>query len=166
MSLCDVDSGLMLAGHDLLRRIGSFSPKEWAQSSDSHAEWLMVGTVYKSAVSLYATLSLGSLGVLPPTVALHNSQTAHEDTLFCELRAALKVPRIAKFMVWSLVVAGVCAKERGEATRNWIEVSLGDISRVLGTSCPIKACAVLKRYWASDVSGWDQCFDRPYVLVV
>ena len=148
-----------------LSRIEAFGSKDWAQSGDSHPDWLTVGAVYKSAVSLYASLSLGSLGVLPPTVALENSQAAHNNPLFCELHAALKVPRIAKFMVWPLVVAGVQAKERGEATRNWVEASLRDISRVLGTGCPIKACAVLKMYWASDASGWDECFDRPNVLI-
>ena len=163
--LCEADPKHTLEAHNLLSRIKFFAPKDWAQSGDSHADWLTVGTVYKSAVSLYAILSLGSLGILPPTVALENSQAAHSNILFRELHAALKVPRIAKFMAWPLVVAGVQAKERGEATRNWVEASLRDTSRVLGTGCPIKACAVLKRYWASDASGWVECFDRPNVLI-
>ena len=164
--LREADPKNTLEAHDLLSRIEAFRPEDWAQPGDSHADWVTVRTVYKSAISLYARLSLESLGVLPPTVALENSQTAHADTLFYELHAALKVPRIAKFMAWPLVVAGVRAKERGEAARNWVEASLRDISRVLGAGCPIKACAVLKRYWASDASGWDGCFDRPNVLII
>ncbi len=162
--LCNFDPDHVLEANDMLARIEAFSAEDWAQPGPMFNDWLRVGKVYKSAVALYATLSLRSLIVLPQTPSLLDSQTAYGDVLLSNIRTALKSPRIAKFMVWPLIVAGVEAIDRGEATRNWIEASLEDLSRMTGTSSPIKACSILKRYWKGGVSGWDACFDRPYVF--
>ncbi|CAN9434307.1 unnamed protein product [Alternaria alternata] len=163
---CDFDVDHTLKAYDLLARIEAFSVEDWAQPGTFYDEWLIVGTVYKSALALYAILSLGSLTVLPADASLLDIQTVHGDTLLSNLRTALKDPRIARFMAWPLVVVGVEAIYRGEATRDWIGASLEELSRTLGTSGPIKACSVLRRYWKGGVSGWDECFDRPYVFVI
>ncbi|KAI5374515.1 hypothetical protein J4E82_006749 [Alternaria postmessia] len=163
---CDFDVDHTLKAYDLLARIEAFSVEDWAQPGTFYNEWLIVGTVYKSALALYAILSLGSLTVLPADASLLDMQTVHGDILLRNLRTALKDPRIARFMAWPLVVVGVEAIYRGEATRDWIGASLEELSRTLGTSGPIKACSVLRRYWKGGVSGWDECFDRPYVFVI
>lgn len=163
---CDFDVDHTLKAYDLLARIEAFSVEDWAQPGTFYNEWLIVGTVYKSALALYAILSLGSLTVLPADASLLDIQTVHGDILLRNLRTALKDPRIARFMAWPLVVVGVEAIYRGEATRDWIGASLEELSRTLGTSGPIKACSVLRRYWKGGVSGWDECFDRPYVFVI
>ncbi|CAN9177468.1 unnamed protein product [Alternaria alternata] len=163
---CDFDVDHTLKAYDLLARIEAFSVEDWAQPGTFYDEWLIVGTVYKSALALYAILSLGSLTVLPADASLLDIQTVHGDILLRNLRTALKDPRIARFMAWPLVVVGVEAIYRGEATRDWIGASLEELSRKLGTSGPIKACSVLRRYWKGGVSGWDECFDRPYVFVI
>lgn len=164
--LYDADPAHALEAHDLTSRIGRFSPESWAQGRPFFSEWLLLGKIYKAAVSLYCTMSLQSLTVLAPTVSLQETQTETADELLSSVRSALKKPRLARHMVWPLVVAGVEAIYRGEATQNWIEASLGDLSRQLGTSCPLKACTVLKRYWNSGVAGWDECFDRAYVFII
>lgn len=166
MLLFDIDPVHALEAQDLVVRIEAFSPEAWAQAGTLYSEWLMVGSIYKAAVSLYCTLSLQSLTILPPTVSLHRSQTGKGDLLLSSVRCALQTPRIARHMVWPLVVAGVEAIHRSEATKRWIEASLQDLSRLLGTSCPLKACAVLKRYWKGGVAGWDECFDRAYVFII
>jgi hypothetical protein len=163
---CDFDVDHTLKAYDLLARIEAFSVEDWAQPGTFYNEWLIVGTVYKSALALYAILSLGSLTVLPADASLLDIQTVHGDVLLRNLRTALKDSRIARFMAWPLVVVGVEAIYRGEATRDWIGASLEELSRTLGTSGPIKACSVLRRYWKGGVSGWDECFDRPYVFVI
>ncbi|KAH8634763.1 hypothetical protein IG631_10163 [Alternaria alternata] len=163
---CDFDVDHTLKAYDLLARIEAFSVEDWAQPGTFYDEWLIVGTVYRSALALYAILSLGSLTVLPADASLLDIQTVHGDILLRNLRTALKDPRIARFMAWPLVVVGVEAIYRGEATRGWIGASLEELSRTLGTSGPIKACSVLRRYWKGGVSGWDECFDRPYVFVI
>ena len=166
MLMCDVDPDHTLEAHDLMARIEAFSPEDWAQAGTFYSEWLTVGKIYKASVMLYCTLSLQSLTVLPSTVSLHKMQTEYGDVLLNNVRSALNAPRLARHMVWPLVVAGVQAIHRGEATKNWIEASLGDLSRLLGTSCPLKAGTVMKRYWKGGMPGWDECFDRAYVFII
>ncbi|KAI4659232.1 uncharacterized protein J4E78_005658 [Alternaria triticimaculans] len=164
--LCDFNPDYALEAYNVLGRIEAFSAEDWARAGTFCTEWLTVGLVYKSAVALYATLSLCPLMVLPTTPSLLESQAAYGDVLLSNLGTALKAPRMAKFMVWPLIVAGVEAMHRGEGTRNWIEAGLEDLSRTLGTSCPIKVCSVLKRYWKGGVAGWDECFDQSYVFAI
>jgi hypothetical protein len=166
MLLYDGDPAHALEAHDLTARIDAFSPEDWAQAGPLYSEWLLLGKIYKAAISLYCSLSLQSLTVLPPSVSMQETQRKKGDALLRSVRNALKSPRTARHMVWPLVVAGVEGIHRGEATRNWIEASLEDLGRLLGTSCPLKACAVLKRYWKSGVAGWDECFDRAYVFII
>ncbi|KAI4622302.1 hypothetical protein J4E83_005044 [Alternaria metachromatica] len=166
IQLCGFNPEHALEAYDVLGRIEAFSVEDWARAGTFCTEWLTVGLVYKSAVALYATLSLCSLMVLPTTASLLESQTAYGDVLLSNLGTALKAPRMAKFMVWPLIVAGVEAMHRGEGTRNWIEAGLEDLSRTLGTSCPLKVCSVLKRYWKGGVAGWDECFDQSYVFAI
>ncbi|KAI4932136.1 uncharacterized protein J4E92_004035 [Alternaria infectoria] len=166
IQLCDFNPNYALEAYGVLGRIEAFSVEDWARAGTFCTEWLTVGLVYKSAVALYATLSLCPLMVLPMTPSLLENQTAYGDVLLSNLDTALKAPRMAKFMVWPLIVAGVEAMHRGEGTRNWIEAGLEDLSRTLGTSCPLKVCSVLKRYWKGGVAGWDECFDQSYVFAI
>ncbi|KAF1938743.1 hypothetical protein EJ02DRAFT_409887 [Clathrospora elynae] len=167
---CDVDAAHTLEGFDVLARIEAFSPGDWAQPGTSlgtfYDEWLLLGTIYQAAVAIYTTMSLQSLVVLPSTLVMDAMRSAHGDGLLSDLGTALKYPRVARFMLWPLVVAGVEAAYRGEATRNWIEAMLCDLSRLLGTSSPLKARAVLRHYWLKGVPGWDECFDRPQVFII
>jgi len=164
--LYEADPAHALEAHDLISRIERFLPESWAQGRPFFSEWLLLGKIYKAAVSLYCTMSLQSLTVLAPTVSLQATQTETGNELLSNLRSALKKPKLARHMVWPLVVAGIEVMHRGEATQNWIETSLGDLSRQLGTSCPLTARTVLKRYWKGGVAGWDECFDRAYVFII
>jgi hypothetical protein len=122
-----------------------------------HSEWLLLGTIYRAGIATYLTLSLPSCS--PP----HNS---HSDTLLSSLRIALKSPQLFKFLLWPLVVAGVACIHDGETTRNWVERSLEDMGRTVGSSGPNKAGKVLRAHWERGIEGWDACFQRPYVFVV
>lgn len=154
-----------LEAHDLLGRIEAFVPEDWAQPGTSYDEWLLIGTMYQAAAAIYCTMSLQSLTVLPDTLEMNAMRSIHGDRLLKSLRAVIKSPRLAKFAVWPLVVAGAEAGYRGEATRGCIETSLMELSRTLGTGSPLKARAVLRRYWQKGVPGWDECFDRSYVFI-
>lgn len=166
MLLYDADPAHSLEAHDLIARIDAFSPEDWAQAGPLYSEWLLMGQIYQAAVSLYCSMSLQSLTVLPPSVSLQKAQEEKGNVLLSSVRIALQDPRMARHMVWPLVVAGVEGIHRSQATKDWIEASLGDLSRLLGTSCPLKASAVLKRYWKSGVAGWDSCFDRAYAFII
>lgn len=159
--ICNIDPNHVIEAHITLSRIESFVPEDWAQPGMFYDEWLTIGTIYQAAIAIYCTMSFQSLYILPNSVETCTMRSAHGDRLISCLRKAMQLPRLVKFVAWPLVVAGVEAGYRGEATRNWVEAMLIDMSRVLGTSSPLKARAVLRQYWQKEERGWDECFDRP-----
>ncbi|KAH7091343.1 fungal-specific transcription factor domain-containing protein [Paraphoma chrysanthemicola] len=162
----EIDPGHALEAQDLLAEIEAFSPEDWAQPGASYDEWLCIGIVYQAAVALYTTMSLQSLTILPSSLEMNSMRSIHAARLVEALTEALKSPRLVNFLIWPLVVAGVEAGFGDDATRYWIGQQLSELSRRLGTSSPLKAQAVLRRYWAREEPGWDECFDRPYVFVI
>jgi hypothetical protein len=162
----DMDAMHTLQAHDLLSSIEAFSPEDWAQPGAHYEEWVLVGSIYQAAIALYCTMAFQSLTVFPCTLAMEGMRTVHGDRLLAHLRVAMDMPRLVNFMCWPLTVMGVEAGYRDERDRYWIAKQLGELSRLLGTSGPLKSQAVLRRYWEKEESGWDECFDRSYVFVV
>lgn len=162
----DMDSTHTLEAHDLLSRIESFSPEDWAQPGEHYDDWLLIGTIYQSAIAIYCTMAFQSLTLFPSTIEMNSMRSIHGDRLLDGLRRGMKTPRLINFMMWPLTVAGVEAGFRDERTRYWIGVQLMELSRHLGTSGPLKSHAVLKRYWQKEEPGWDECFDKPYVCII
>lgn len=162
----DVDASRCLEAHDLLSNIEAFVPEDWAQPGDRYEEWLMIGTIWQTTVALYCTMAFQSLTVLPNSLEMNSMRTIHGDRLLENLKSALRNPRLRNFVQWPLTVAGVEAGYRDQATRYWIETQYSYLSRLLGSSGPLKGQAVMKRYWQKNEPGWDACFDRPYVFVI
>tara|TARA_R110002003_G_scaffold104_1_gene8188 strand:+ start:2975 stop:3652 length:678 start_codon:yes stop_codon:yes gene_type:complete len=162
----EMDPAHALEAQDLLAAVEAFSPEDWAQPGEHYDEWRSIGIVYQAAAALYCTLSLQSLTILPESLEMNSMRAVHGDRLIEGLRAAMKSPRLVSFLIWPLVVAGVEAGFRDGATRYWVGAQLSHLSRRLGTSSPLKAQAVLRRYWQKEEPGWDECFDRPYVFVI
>ena len=150
---------------DLLDRLEAFIPKDWAQPGQNYEEWLLIGTMYQDSLALYCIMSLQSLAVLPSTPEMIARRNMHGDRLLESLRAALAFPRVRRFFVWPIVVAGVEAAYRGEGTRVWIERTLTDTARYIGTYSPLGAKSALRHYWDKKQWGWDECFDRPYIFI-
>lgn len=155
---------LCYEANQLLSRIAAFSPKDWAQPGRYNAEWRLIGSIYQSAIAIYCISSLQSLSILPATPHLLASLASHGDNLISDLKTAVASKRLRRLMGWPLVVAGVEAVYRGEATRRWLEEALSELSRANGTSSFLKARAVLRRYWAREVAGWEECFCQPFAL--
>jgi hypothetical protein len=161
-----MDASHTLEAHDLLTAIETFSITDWAQPGAHYDEWVLIGNIYQSAVALYCIMAFQSLTLFPLSFEMNAMRTAHADTLLSHLHTAMDNPRLVNLMCWPLTVVGVEAGYRGEARRYWIGRQLSELSRVLGTSGPLKSQAVLRRYWQKEEPGWDECFDRPYVFVV
>lgn len=153
------DFSLALEAHNLLNSITSFVPEAWAQPGTYYDEFLTIGTIYQAATVIYCIMALQSLTLLSPSPSLNSTRSSHGERLLANLQRGLQSPRLAKFLAWPLVVAGVEAGYRGAGARNWIDVLLGDLSRSLGTNSPLKARTILRRYWRKDVPGWEACFD-------
>lgn len=146
---------------DMLARIEAFEPEDWAQPGENNKDWLLIGTIYQSAIALYCTMSLQAVGVLPATLEMDTMRTIHGEHLLGSLQSAAGTKQVKKFSLFPLCVLGVEAGyHSNQTTRRWIEQQLERHSQSLGTSSPLKARAVLRRYWQRSEPGWDECFDR------
>lgn len=148
------------AAEGIVKRVNDFIPENWASSKDENGEnWLIIGRIYKSAVAIYCIASLQSLSILPKTTKLQNMRCAHASRLFQLLAKAFASPVLKRCAVWPTVVAGMEAVHSSQATRSFIANQLFEMSGVMGTFTPLAARAVLRRFWESGKSGWDDCFD-------
>ena len=163
--LGEIDPRYTLEAEELLARLEAFKPQDWAQPGKHYEEWLLIGTMYQDALAIYCIISMQALAVFPNAVAMNARRRSHGDRLLESLRAALDYPRVRRFFVWPIVVAGVEAAYRGEGTRVWIERLLIDTARYIGTYSPLTAASVLRKYWDKKQWGWDECFDRPYIFI-
>lgn len=151
--------------YGILSCIDSFSPEQWAEPKPaSKGEWILVGSVYRAAVTLYCISSLQSLSVLPLSRSMRAQRTTDAQLLQELLNEALSSPRIKRFMLWPLVVLGVEAVNGGLEMRDFVEKQLPELSRHVGTYAPLMAKGVLERFWASGETSWDACFHRPYAF--
>jgi hypothetical protein len=106
----------------------------------------------------------------------------HARDLRVFLSTGLRSRRIKRFLVWPLVLLGVCAgaglypvhgkggekkgeeEEEEEGVREFVREGLDELSCFVGSSVPLTAKRVLDVFWRSAETGWDGCFDRPYVF--
>lgn len=163
----DDSSQHTLDAHDILARVEAFEPEDWAQAGENHEDWQLIGSIYQSAIALYCTMSLQAVGTLPDSLEMVTMRTIYGERLLENLKASAQSRHLKKFSLFPLCVLGVEAGFHDQqSTRTWIERRLEDHSRLLGTSSPLKARAVLRRYWQRKKAGWDECFDGPYVFIL
>lgn len=163
----DDASQYVLDAHDILARIEAFIPEDWAQPGEHVSDWQLIGSVYQSAIALYCTMSLQSLDALPSSLEMDTMRTIHGERLYENLKVTARSKILKKLALFPLCVLGVEAGyHKQQSTRIWIERRLEDLSCMLGTSSPLKARTILRRYWTRGQPGWDECFDGPYVFIM
>jgi hypothetical protein len=154
-----------LDAHGILARIEAFEPENWAQPSEHYDDWKLIGSIYQSSVALYCIMSLQAYAPFDNSSETDTMRTLHSERLFESLKDSVQLIQLKKFSMFPLCALGVEAGYRNRhSTRIWIERRLEDHARLIGSSSPLKARAVLRRYWQRKKSGWDECFDEPYVL--
>lgn len=149
--------------------------------------WLLLGHIYRSATVLYC---LASLHAVVPSSEVEAHQREHRRRLVSSLEGALAVPELRLWLMWPVVVAGLEAGSSARAPgsegesdaerasddeeRDWVAAvrglvrgELGRMAGELGTPLPVMARGALERFWARGVgvSGWEECFERPYAFV-
>ncbi|KAE8374541.1 fungal-specific transcription factor domain-containing protein [Aspergillus bertholletiae] len=150
--------------YEILSRIHSFSPDEWAEPKPmSHTQWVLLGNIHRAAVALYCILSLQSLGTLPQSSFLQQHCVAQAQLLQRLLSEALTFHRIERFIIWDLVVLGVAAVNDA-GIQDFLRGQLPELSHSTGTYVPLTAKALLEKFWASGKTHWDACFDQPYTF--
>ncbi|KAH8883598.1 hypothetical protein GQ53DRAFT_846790 [Thozetella sp. PMI_491] len=150
-----------LLAREILDRIVDFDPKSWSEShEDFQPEWLVMGRLCQSTLVLYCLCSLRSL-----FDASSSLRMKHRSSLFLELGLALESPRLRRCVMWPLVVAGMLAVEGSWIERDWVEKELCKMTQLLGIYSPLVAVVLLKRFWTSGKTGWDECFHEPRVFL-
>lgn len=151
--------------HRILARIEAFEPENWAQPSEHYNDWQLIASIYRSSVALYCIMSLQAVSAFGNSLEADTMRTLYGERLFKSLKDSVRLRQLKKFSMFPLCALGVEAGYRNRhSTRKWIERRLEEHARLLGSSSPLKARAVLRRYWQRGKSGWDDCFDEPYVL--
>jgi hypothetical protein len=162
----DPSQDLTQEAYNILFRICSFSSNRWADSKPSSKDkWTLMGNIYRAAAALYCILSLQSLKVLPDVAPLRDQIITLGKDLLHLIKEGLSSREIDRFMLWPLVVLGVCAS-RNSTTRAFVRVQLEGLSVRIGTYAPLTAKGVLEIFWSSGESRWDRCFDRPYAFTM
>lgn len=152
---------------EVLRSISSFPTEEWAAANGrvEHDSKLLLN-ILQSAVSLYCISSLRSLSVLPADKLLNNNCEMEARILYGLLSKALD-PRSSfgarGYTFWPLLILGVQAGSDSDM-RTFVTENMVKMSKTSGTHGPLAAKEVLEKFWASGKTGWDACFDKPYLL--
>ncbi|KAK5993517.1 Phomenoic acid biosynthesis cluster-specific transcriptional regulator-like protein [Cladobotryum mycophilum] len=156
--------------HDIIKDIDTWSPSEWIEAKDMprSKKFLIVASCFKAAAILYGLLAL------PPSpstnherkVSCKKLKNVHHAALFKFLRAAMDDPIVMDRVFWPLIVAGVEAKTGTWGEKEFVERYLRLGMKEPFTGKPVEtALAVVNRFWTSDKTGWDDCFDQTYALV-
>ncbi|THC87327.1 hypothetical protein EYZ11_013228 [Aspergillus tanneri] len=153
---------------EILRRVYDFSPVEWTKANGPLEEAkIFFFNILQKAVALYCMSSLQNLCLFPQGSPLSNSRYTERELLYGLLSQAfgpLSSLGLKGYLLWPTMVLGVEAVDGGAVMRFFVQRSLIELSVSRGTYSPLAAKEVLESFWASDKTGWDACFDQPYMF--
>ncbi|KAK5988068.1 Phomenoic acid biosynthesis cluster-specific transcriptional regulator-like protein [Cladobotryum mycophilum] len=131
----------------------------WPRTDDL---FFTIAQIFRSAVAVYGNLTVPCIYSACDCQKLREF---HRDNLFHLIRTVVNYPVHAVSIFWPLVVAGVAARtgdERGLIGEHILSIVHGIYNHGTG---PIVALAVLRKFWESGKTEWDECFDRPYSIM-
>ncbi|KAI1757696.1 hypothetical protein F4782DRAFT_479515 [Xylaria castorea] len=153
----------------LLDRSLDFSPQSYAEvngNSDTRDKWLLVARIHQSATVLFCILSLQNVLLLPESIELSRVLRTHYDRLLLDLKEGFQYVNFKNCFFWPLVVAGAAAVRGTTFERAFVADLMSDSVKDMGSSMPLLARKVLMVFWGSGKTGWDDCFDQPYLFVM
>lgn len=161
--------------------IFAFSPADWVSSvlrsqgelittfkmGSRQRDLLLIGNIYKQSVALYCISSLQSVSVFPPdleTINLRISCGLHLAAFMQE--ALLSMQKFEMLVLWPLTVLGAQVPSADTFLRNTIEKYFSMSLSLGGRQIePHTLKCILRRFWASGNTLWDECFDQSYMLL-
>ncbi|KAK5992787.1 Phomenoic acid biosynthesis cluster-specific transcriptional regulator-like protein [Cladobotryum mycophilum] len=147
----------------LLQHIDSCSLRDWIDALPKGKEYGIIASIFRSAVALYGSLTV-------PCASEHRCRCKelkkhHYDNLFRLLKSSVDLPVRPMSVFWPLLVAGVAAKTAAEGAL--VQRHLTSLGNEPSAGVvPFVALSVLKKFWLSGKTDWDECFDRPYGLIL
>jgi hypothetical protein len=152
---------------NILTRINSFSPERWAETHETYqSEWLLISRIYHSAVAVFCISTLQDHSLLESNREINATRNGHIDSLFQLIEDAEDMQRVKWNLLWPVVVAGFAAFRHGADARNGIVEKLTRMHVELQAVLPLLAKSVLQKFWASEGTTWESCFDEPYAFVL
>lgn len=153
----------------LLDQLLGFSPESYSEANGQPAtrdKWLLVGRIHQSAAVLFCILSLQNVLLLPDSLELSRTLRTHYDRLLLDLKEGFQYVGFKNCFFWPLVVAGAAAVRGSVFERTFIADLMRDAVKDMGSSMPLLARKVLVAFWESGKTGWDDCFDQPYIFIM
>lgn len=149
----------------MLDEIDKFWPEDWASTKpDQYGNWLLLGRIYQSAVTLYATTVLPAVYVDTrfSTIIEHH----HQRRVF-ELLDVASMSTVSMFsIVWPVMVVVAVVYGDAGSRRRVVRSCLSSLAREGKYYLPHRAQEVLKKFWLSGKKQWDDCFDKPHMFLV
>ncbi|KAK5988978.1 Phomenoic acid biosynthesis cluster-specific transcriptional regulator-like protein [Cladobotryum mycophilum] len=155
----------------ILRSVDACIPNDWITSNDlpKTKEFSLVTQIFKSAIAVYGGLTCPCEETSHVGTSCDTTIDFHRAKLFHLLEEGILFPVRINSIFWPVLVAGVAAgdKEGTGAEKALVRtyISQGVRDPFLGIP-PAESLKILGRFWDSGMAGWDECFYRPYALLV
>lgn len=155
----------------VLERIDAYSVPPIPQTpgiDDQKAQNLLfVSLLFKSAVAVFASLTLPCTSRCPSHKPCARVHEAHRANLFHLLDTTSEFLPLLDHILWPVVVAGTAAATGSVEDRMLVEMYLLNGARDPFTGgCTGSALATMRRFWGSGRTRWDECFDQPHAWMI
>lgn len=148
------------AAAEIMTRLRDAPVQDWIDSKTVYRkEWSAIIRIFHASISLFALNTLSNPSLPSWTTPFKRAQ---RKLLFSLLPKAWKMTTLKAILNWSTVIAGFEAAQGTEADRAFIEDLLETMARCMGAGTPLHARSVLRRFWRSGKTEWDDCFDDTY----
>ena len=159
----------------ILQRIEAFEPEEWQEryTLPDAPIAVLLARIFKSAAILYGILSLSlhkpSLAAVNPdrTAQMYEFQRlSQRNSLLDLVGEGMHILTSKTPLCWPLAVAGVAFADSTAAEQKMVIEYLQRICVAPETyRGPAVLASRLQQFWLSGMSGWEDCFDRPYTVL-
>lgn len=158
-------------------QISDFSPHDWTEpySLPDTPEIFLMGSIFKSAVTLYGILSLPH-PISPATFSCprgsHAAAAHHHARITCRTRllqqivAVMDLLHSKKPLAWPLAVLGVSLVDGAQSDKLLVERYLQDMLKDFQLYAgPMISVVKLRKFWESGQVGWEDCWDEPCTVL-
>ncbi|KAL6856723.1 hypothetical protein J3F83DRAFT_375467 [Trichoderma novae-zelandiae] len=155
----------------VLERIDAYSvplvPESLDMDDKRAHSLLFVSLLFKSAVAVFASLTLPCTSRCAPGKPCAGLRKTHRANLFHLLDTTAEFLPLLDHILWPVVVAGTAAATGSVEDRMLVEMYLlNGVRDPFTGGCTGSALATMRRFWESGKTGWDECFDQPHAWMI
>ncbi|KAK5988408.1 hypothetical protein PT974_12562 [Cladobotryum mycophilum] len=155
--------------YDIICRLHEFSPKDWLESKRQQGliQAPIIAYVYKPTMILFGILSIPCADPFIRAELKRMHRFYHADIMQV-LELAMREDIALDYILLAVVIGGFSTATMGTAAdRALVErYLLRSEDDLCEGKPPRMALEVLRRFWASGKTEWDDCFDKMYTLTL